>query len=478
MGYVSDSSGSGWVYDNYNNWNTNSNISSQHLQNICNPNLGDIPKNKHIQQALVKYYNNNIWRRLNRQEKMKRSNNLYNTIIIIENLKLADKKASKGKVKYFDVIEHNKNKEDNIIKLYETLSSKTYKTSKYKVFKVFEPKERDVYKLPYYPCRIVHHAIMNILEPIWVKSFTSDTYSCIKNKGIHAVVNKLKKTLKDKQNTTYCLKLDIKKFYPSINHDILKTIIRRKIKDKDLLLLLDEIIDSVDSGVPIGNLMSQYFANLYLSQFDHWLKEKVKIKYYFRYADDIVILSDNKPDLHKILYEIKDYLTINLKLEVKSNYQIFPVSNRGIDFVGYKFYHSHILVRKTIKKSCFKRLNRKNVSSYIGWLKHANSKNLINKLSKMKKFSDLNIKPKPKSFSGAKKKIDEIINLEIEVHDFKITASKFKGRCLKLDIKTELDKHIVFTGSENLIGTFEQVNKLSLPFSTTITKEYGSYILN
>ncbi len=408
---------------------------------------------------------------------MKRCNNLYEKIISVENLLLADQKASKGKLKYSDVIEHNKNKEDNIIKLHEILSSKTYKTSKYSVFKVFEPKERDVYKLPYYPCRIVHHAIMNILEPILVKSFTSDTYSCIKGKGIHAVVNKIKKILKDKNNTTYCLKLDIKKFYPSINHDILKKIIRKKIKDKDLLNLLDEIIDSVDSGVPIGNLMSQYFANLYLSQFDHWLKEVKLIKYYFRYADDIVILSDNKTYLHKLLSEIKHYLN-DLKLEVKENYQIFPVEKRGIDFVGYKFYHNHILVRKNIKKSCFKRLNYKNVSSYIGWLKHANSKNLINKLSKMKKFSDLNIKPKPKSFSGIKKKIEEMINLEIEIHDFNISASKFKGRCLKLDIKTESNKYIIFTGSETLIGIFEQVEKKSLPFSATIKKEYGSYILN
>ena len=135
---------------------------------------------------------------------------------------------------------------------------------------------------------------MNILEPIWINIFTKDTYSCIKNRGIHKLVNNLKKVLKsDPEGTKYCLKLDIKKFYPSINHDILKEIIRYKIKDEELLQVLDEIIDSAE-GVPIGNYLSQFFANLYLAYFDHWIKEVLKVKYYFRYCDDITILGSNK----------------------------------------------------------------------------------------------------------------------------------------------------------------------------------------
>jgi len=211
---------------------------------------------------------------------MKRINNLYNKIISIENLNLADKKARKGKLHSYGVIHHDLNRESNIIALHELLKNETFKTSKYYIFKIYEPKEREIYRLPYFPDRILHHAIMNILEPIWMSIFTKDTYSCIKKRGIHGCMKAVKFALKDVENTKYCLKIDIKKFYPSIDHDILKLIIRKKIKCKDTLLLLDNIIDSAP-GVPIGNYLSQYFANLYLAYFDHWIKEIKKIKYYF-----------------------------------------------------------------------------------------------------------------------------------------------------------------------------------------------------
>jgi len=154
------------------------------------------------------------------------------------------------------------------------------------------------------------------------------------------------------------LKLDIKKFYPNVDHEILKQLLRRKIKDSDLLWLLDEIIDSAD-GLPIGNYLSQYFANFYLTYFDHWIKEKKQVRYYFRYADDLVFLSSNKSDLHQLLYEIKNYLSNRLKLTVKENYQLFPVQARGIDFIGYIFYHTHTLLRKRIKQN-FARTIKKN----------------------------------------------------------------------------------------------------------------------
>lgn len=314
---------------------------------------------------------------------MKRISNIYQEIISIENLCLADSMAQKGKAKQYDVVRHNKNRDENIKALHDTLKSKTYVTSDYQIFKVFEPKERNVYKLPYFPDRIAHHAVMNILEPMFVATFTADTYSCIKGKGIHAVLRKLKKSLIDVPGTKYCLKLDIKKFYPNVDHDVLKMLLRKKIKDKDLLSMLDEIIDSAD-GIPIGNYLSQYFANFYLSYFDHWIKEQKAVKHYFRYADDIVVLSDNKEYLHKILFEIKEYLSIKLKLTVKENYQVFPVKSRGIDFVGYRFYHTHILLRKRIKKNFAKMLKKKpnklSTASYMGWAKHCNSKHLLKKL--------------------------------------------------------------------------------------------------
>ena len=314
---------------------------------------------------------------------MKRIGNLYQKIISLENLKLADEKAQKGKKSRYGVKLHNAKKESNLMKLHQMLKDKTYRTSKYEIFKVYEPKEREVYRLPYFPDRITHHAVMNVLEPIFVSIFTTDTYSCIKGKGIHAAANGVKEALKDVEATQYCLKMDIKKFYPNVDHQCLKNLLRRKFKDEDLLWLLDEIIDSAP-GLPIGNYLSQYLANFYLSYFDHWIKEDKRVKYYFRYADDLVILAPDKLYLHSLLAEIKYYLENNLKLIVKENYQVFPVHKRGIDFVGYRFFHTHTLLRKGIKQN-FARMvknkpNRASIASYLGWAKHCNSKNLIRKL--------------------------------------------------------------------------------------------------
>lgn len=314
---------------------------------------------------------------------MKRINNLYNTICNIDNLMLADSKARKGKSKQYGVKIHDRNREDNILKLHHMLLDKTYTTSEYTIFKIKDPKERIVYRLPYFPDRIVHHAIMNVMEPIFISIFTSDTYSCIKGRGINAASIKLKEALKDVDNTKYCLKLDIKKFYESIDHEILKLLLRKKIKDKELLWLLDDVIDSAP-GLPIGNYLSQYLSNFYLSYFDHHIKEVLGIKYYFRYADDIVILADNKAYLHDILHKIKNYFEKKLKLTIKKNYRIFPVDNCGIDFLGYVYFHTHVLVRKKIKKRFAKMLkkhrNEASISSYKGWIKHCNGKNLLKKL--------------------------------------------------------------------------------------------------
>lgn len=314
---------------------------------------------------------------------MKRLNNLYQQICSLDNLHLADMKARKGKGFQYGIKLHDKNREANILMLHKMLLDKTYKTSAYTTFKIYEPKEREVFRLPYFPDRITHHAIMNVLEPIFVAAFTSDTYSCIKGKGIHAAANAVKLALKNEQETKYCLKMDVKKFYPNVNHEVLKKLLRRKIKDVDLLWLLGGIIDSAP-GLPIGNYLSQYFANFYLTYFDHWIKETKAVKYYFRYADDLVFLSDSKPYLHQLLADIKRYLNDELKLTVKQNYQIFPVASRSVDFVGYRFYHTHTLLRKSIKKNfarmIAKRKNAASIASYNGWAKHCNSKHLLKKL--------------------------------------------------------------------------------------------------
>jgi len=189
---------------------------------------------------------------------MKRHNNLYSKICSIENLTVADQNASRSKSHQKGVQDHLKNREENINSLHEMLTSKTFITSAYKTFTIFEPKRREIYRLPYFPDRIVHHAIMNILEPIWVPLFTSDTYSCIKGRGVHYAGEKIKETLRsDVEGTEYCLKIDVRKFYPSIDHEIIKKIIRFKIKDNDLLTLLDSIIDSAE-GLPIGITSASY----------------------------------------------------------------------------------------------------------------------------------------------------------------------------------------------------------------------------
>ena len=314
---------------------------------------------------------------------MKRIGNIYQKICSLDNLRLADQKARKRKAGQYGVIIHSRNSEANLLKLQQQLISKTYKTSPYTTFKIYEPKEREIFKLPYYPDRITHHAIMNILEPVFVRTFTADTYSCIKTRGIHAAAKAVKRALVDEPGTQYCLKLDIKKFYPSIDHDILKELLNRKFKDQDLLWLLHEIIDSTD-GLPIGNYLSQYLANYYLTFFDHWIKEVKQVKYYYRYADDIVILAPGKPQLHQLLHDIRNYLKQNLNLQVKQNYQVFPVAARSIDFVGYRFYHSHTLLRKSIKQNFARTVagggDLKSIVSYYGWIKHCNGIHLFNKI--------------------------------------------------------------------------------------------------
>lgn len=297
---------------------------------------------------------------------MKRYNNLFEKIVSIDNLYLADKKARKNKSNRNDIKEFDKYKDNLLVRLQSTLINQTYTTSKYDTFIIREPKERLIFKLPYYPDRIVHHAIMNILEPIWRSVFITNTYSCIKKRGIHKALYDIQSALKDKQNTVYCLKLDVRKFYPSIDHEILKQIVRKKIKDNKLLALLDGIIDSVE-GVPIGNYLSQFFANLYLSYFDHWLKEDKAVKYYFRYADDMVILHSDKEYLRQLLDEIREQLG-TLKLEIiRKNIK-------------------HKMCKKVAAMNKLKHMTyseyRQQVCSHIGWMKHCNGINLLKKIIK------------------------------------------------------------------------------------------------
>jgi len=319
---------------------------------------------------------------------MKRKNNLYNKILNTDNLIYAHNRASKGKSNYAEVIKVNKNLNNYILKLNTILIDKNHKTSSYKIdTRIERGKERVIYKLPYFPDRVMHHALLQVVQPILEQTYIKDTYQSIKGRGIHKAKNRLQEFLKDKENTVYCLKIDIKKYYPNVDNDTLKLMLRKKIKCIDTLNLMDEIIDST-KGLPIGNYTSQTFGNFYLSYFDHWIKESKKIKYFIRYADDMIFLHKDKDFLHSLKIEIDSYLKCNLKLTLKENWQVFPIRSRGIDFLGFKFYHTYTLMRISIKKAYLKRVKSiikgrnkqsdiNSLMSYYGWIKASNGYNLL-----------------------------------------------------------------------------------------------------
>lgn len=427
---------------------------------------------------------------------MKRFGNLFERICSYENLEQAFYAASNGKQKRPEVQEFASKLEVNLRQIQQELTAHTYHTSNYDVFIKYEPKKRVIYKLPFRD-RIVHWAIMLVIQPIWVKNFTRDVYACVKGRGIHPCLKQLRQDLRDDpEGTAYCLKLDVRKFYPSINHEIMKQVVRSKIKDPELLWLLDEIIGSAD-GVPIGNYLSQFFANLYLSELDHIIKEEFKVRYYYRYADDIVLLAPDKESLSGHLIFINHYLNTERAIDIKRNYQIFPVASRGIDFVGYVTYHDHCLARKRNKQNLCRGVAalrkrglsdddiRLKMASNLGFMQHCNSINLINKIG-MKKFSD--VQKHKGNFEGAKLKIDSILNQVLQLTGYQVGDSRYRDTCLTLQFKieeqvpqldgsasTEWVQHICFTGSQKLIKQLEgvEIDPDDPPFCKIIKQDCG-----
>lgn len=319
---------------------------------------------------------------------MKRIGNLWSEITDYNNLLLAHHNARKGKKHYAEVKMVNNNEEFYIKRLRNMLLDKTFTTSKYKVFEKFDGrKNRILHKLPYYPDRIVQHAIIQILGPIWIYSMIRDTFQSIPNRGTSDARKRVRKTIRNNEDL-YFIKFDIKKYYPSVDNKILKTIIRRKIKCKDTLQLLDDIIDS-SNGIPIGNYTSQYFGNIYLNYFDWFVKQNIKHVGYFRYCDDIIIICENSIDCHEARKKCFVYLQDSLNLDVKSNWCVRPIKD-GMDFVGYVFFSNRVFLRRSIKEKFNKKTktfkkNHKNkiesnpinsAASYWGYIKHSNSKRL------------------------------------------------------------------------------------------------------
>lgn len=384
---------------------------------------------------------------------MKRVGYLYDKIKDPNNIALAGLKACKRRRNKKSVQNYLKNKEIKDYEIYCLLDTHSYEVSPYEKFKVYEPKEREIFRLPFFPDRIIHHALMNVIEPELVKRFIDQTYSCIKGRGIHKLAKDLRKDLsKNFKEMKYCLIIDIKKFYPSIDKEVLKEQLRRVFKDDEVLELLNKIIDSSESGVPIGNYPSQFLANLNLTSLDHWIKEELKAKHYYAYCDDRRIFSDSKEYLRNILCAIKLYVKKVLKMEVKGNYSIVNVAKEGVYFIGYKFYPTHTLLSKNIKNRMFKLINKylKNkiekdsflarMYSYSGWMKFCNSKNLLRKINSLTGFYFSN-------FNGKIIGIGKIKNKKIYLVDF-----DFYGRKgIRIDYIYKGNPYSSFTKSKYLL---------------------------
>ena len=318
----------------------------------------------------------------------------------MDNLKLAHRMARKDKALYKEVQMVNSDEDYYLWKIQKLLKERKYfiNADDYTVSTIRDKtKSRELWKLKYYPHRIIQWAIMLQLEKIFENLFCDFVCASVKNRGGNRVMKLMDEYMKDEEWTKYCLKIDIQKFYPSINHRILKRLLRKKFKDKDLLAILDMIIDSFPwkFGVPIWSYLSQFLANFYLAYFDHWMKEVLKCDYVIRYMDDIVVLGWSKKRLRYVYKRMKAYLGWNLGLKIKSNYQIFPTDVRWIDFVGYRYFHGYRLLRKRTCKRMKKKLRnchwkkdhdrdlsekeRCRINSYAGWLCKCNSWRLYEK---------------------------------------------------------------------------------------------------
>lgn len=361
---------------------------------------------------------------------------LFNSICSMDNLYRAYQNAKSGKGWYKEVKQIEKRPFYYLAGLQYMLKNHLFKTSEYEIFILNEgKKKRDVYKLPFFPDRIAQWAILQVIEPFLMANMTADTYSAIPGKGIQPIVNDLRgyyKTkrvngkkksvwvpsilLSDEENTRYCYKIDLHHYYQSINHEVLKQKFRKVFKDPELLWLLDEIVDSINTateedlielslsgeievdpntGIPIGNYMSQYSGNFYLSSFDHWVKEELHVKHYYRYMDDVVIFASSKEELHEIHRKVTAYTRDYLHLNIKGNYQIFPTKVRGVDFVGYRFFGEYTLLRKSTAinfkrkmRACRKKMENNipptysewcSFNSYKGWLGNCDSYRLFKK---------------------------------------------------------------------------------------------------
>ncbi len=340
--------------------------------------------------------------------KLKTFLHLYKEITSLDNLFQAWEEFKKDKRKKIDVGSFERHLEDNIFELHQALENKTYRHSYYSGFYIRDPKVRHIHKAVVKD-RIVHHALFKILNPIFEPSFISSSFSCRKGYGTHKGFKRLviyaRKVSKNYTQDCWALKCDIRKFFDSVDHYVLLSFLKEKIKDPDTIWLLEEIIQSFEAkgqaleakkGIPIGNLTSQLFANVYLNQLDQFLKHKLKMRYYLRYADDFILLYQNKEELTKYMESIRHFLAEKLKLSLHPRKVSLRKFSWGIDFVGYVALPHHQVLRTKTKKRIFRKISRKvkdyrrgeigevtlnqSIQSYLGILKHADAYKLEQEL--------------------------------------------------------------------------------------------------
>jgi len=319
----------------------------------------------------------------------------YENIISPENLLEAWKEFLRGKRKKRDVQEFQLNLMDNIIEIHRDLENFKYNHGGYKAFRINDPKPRNIHKANVRD-RLLHRAIYRVLYPFFGRTFISDSFSCRNEKGTHKALNRFRnftyKVSKNNTKTCWILKCDIRKFFENINHDILLDILNRYIPNQNIIWLLEKVIRSFSSkpntGLPLGNLTSQLFVNIYMNEFDQFVKHKLKIEHYIRYADDFVILSENRNRLENQIEPIKEFLGNRLKLELHPNKIFIRTLYSGVDFLGWIHFTDHRVLRTTTKRRMFRKLQEsetlKTINSYLGLMKWGNTYKLRSRVLEKK----------------------------------------------------------------------------------------------
>ncbi len=315
----------------------------------------------------------------------------FEELVSIENLLLAWQEFLKGKKNKKDVQEFQLHLMDNILSLHYDLINGNYKHGVYEEFSICDPKPRIIHKATVRD-RLLHHAIYRILYPFFDRKFIADSFSCRNNKGTHKAISRFREfgRIVSKNNTKTCwvLKCDIRKFFASINQDVLIKILDERILDKKIVSLLKEIIGSFNSGkdgigLPLGNLTSQLFSNVYMNEFDQFVRHKLKVRHYIRYADDFVLLSGNKEYLESIILKMRYFLENTLKLQLHPDKVFIKTLSSGVDFLGWVNFANHRVLRTKTKNRMFERIEEnpkpETINSYLGLLKHGNTQKVRKK---------------------------------------------------------------------------------------------------